>query len=101
MIINGTDYGRLFDIARLRINEYIDEISSSNDMIKEKSNLLIISDGHANNTKIYCKGQILTNVTSIKINEILPGEPLIATIEVLSPKLHIRLMCNYFLCIQH
>lgn len=90
MIINGTDYDQEIKLAKLRIHEQIDGIKTTRQMVSEKSNLLIVSDGHANNTQIYCNGEILHTVTSIEIDEILPGQPLIARITIFEPKLRLR-----------
>lgn len=95
MIINGKDFNHLFRVARQRIREAIEGgVPVAQSMIEEKDNLLIVSDGSAANTKIYCNGVIVKNVASIEIDiEIdkpLPGGVVRAKIEVLSPRLHIR-----------
>lgn len=94
MIINGTDYGRLLELARMRIHESIEEIKSKREMIYQKDNLLIVSKGYAWNTQVYCKGEKLENVTAVEILPLLPGEPLRARIEVFAPCLHLRANCE-------
>lgn len=91
MIINGRDYDHLCAVAKQRIREAIEDVGPCrNSMITEESNLLIVSDGLAKNTRIYCNGVVMNNVTSIEINKILPGEAVRAKIEVLLPRLHMR-----------
>jgi len=91
MIINGKDFNHLFRVAQQRIREAIEGgVPVAQSMIEEKDNLLIVSDGSAANTKIYCNGVIVKNVISIEIDKLLPGGVVRAKIEVLSPRLHIR-----------
>ncbi|MBP9869900.1 MAG: hypothetical protein KBC53_00175 [Nitrosomonas sp.] len=91
MIINGTDYDHLCAVAKQRIREAVEGgVRGAHSMIAEESNLLIVSDGLAKNTRIYCNGVILNNVTSIEIGKIVCGEYLTARIEVLLPRLHMR-----------
>ncbi|SOD15965.1 hypothetical protein SAMN06297164_0166 [Nitrosomonas ureae] len=94
MIINGTDYGRMLHMARIRIHEQIEGAKSKDEMIYQKDNLLIVSEGYSWNTQVYCSGEKLENVTSVEILPLLPGEPLRARIEVFAPCLHLRANCE-------
>jgi|GEM_PF-4016158 len=92
--INHTNYDHVIEMAKIRLHELIDGIKSKEEMICQKDNLLIVSDGYAWNTQLYCNGEKLENVTSVEILPLLPGEPLRARIEVFAPCLHLRANCE-------
>ncbi len=90
MIINGKDYDRLISLAKTRIHENVDGIINHKSMVPEGDNFLIVSNGHADNTEIYCNGKSVNNVMSIEFDKLVPGGVVVAKIEILAPRLHMR-----------